>query len=163
MVAASLLESIYGSTYETLIVDHVFRPLGMDSCSFTMPERVMGHTVRSAGPPILWNVIPPSIPKIWNSAGRITCSLKDWGKFLREYIRYDNSALLPASSYDKILKSGTGYEAGFWVLDPSFSNEPYLFHNGIYESYSIVWVSPNDDIAIIVFANAQVADAELDS
>lgn len=161
MIAASLLEITYGSSYETLMVERIFRPLGMDTCFFGMPPRVMGHTVKSAGPPIQWNVITTTNPRVFNSAARISCSLKDWGKLLREYIRYDNSALLPPSSYDKILNSTRAYEAGFYLKGPSWSAEPYLYHNGAVDNYSIVWVSPNDDIAIIVFANAGVPDSQL--
>ena len=154
LIAASLLEITYGGTYENLMVDKIFRPLGMDSCAFGVPERVMGHTLRSAGPPIQWNVITAPPARVFNSAGLISCSLKDWGKFLREYIRYDKSALLPPSSYDKIFNSTTGYEAGFFLVDPSWSDEPYLGHAGWFNNHSIVYVSPKDDIAIIVFANA---------
>jgi CubicO group peptidase (beta-lactamase class C family) len=161
MIAASLLELTYGNTYETLMVDRIFRPLGMDSCTFGVPPRVMAHKQRSAGPPIQWTVITTTNPRVFNSAARISCSLKDWGKFLREYIRYDNSALLPPSSYAKILNSTRGYEAGFVLGDPNWSDEPYLFHNGSVDNYSIVWVSPTDDIAIIVFANAPVPDSQL--
>jgi CubicO group peptidase (beta-lactamase class C family) len=172
-VAADIMEHMTGDTYENLIDEYLWGPLGMDSCRWTDPSTnpVWGHKltwVNQGGVQILTYVPELDYYAAYhNSSGRAHCSLEDWGKFLREHVRglSDKSALLPKAYYRKDAPADhngmhdspgallSHYQAGWVVGD--YLGDYSLWHNGSNGlNYSIAMVIPARNIAVVVVANA---------
>jgi hypothetical protein len=91
-----------------------------------------------------------------NPAGRLHCSLEDYGKFLREHLRAGKSALLNTGSYDVMHAPGAGdYQAGWFVVPRPWANGNALTHTGSNTlNYAVTWAAPDNDIAVVAVANS---------
>jgi CubicO group peptidase (beta-lactamase class C family) len=169
IIVGSMLERISGEDWESLMRTRVFEPLGMGSAGFgglSTSERVdqpWGHQK------LVWVMLArrPEIdnPPVFGPAGRVHCSIQDWGKFIEDQLRgaRGEAGILKPESYHELQsahfpQSPTEqgqYGFGWGIYDRSWAGGVALHHTGsntLY--YAEVWIAPGKDFAVLACANA---------
>jgi len=160
VVVGAMLEAATGVSWNTLMSEEIFKPLGLDSAGFGAPgspDRVdapRGHRkgllggIKSVEPGPLADNPPFMAP-----AGRVYMNLDDYARFLGEYLAglRGEGKLLSREGYAGLIEPGCGgdYAAG-WGLGEDGS----LVHEGsntLWYARAVVW--PEDDLAIAVVSN----------
>jgi len=128
-VAAVMLEIATNKTYEQLMMEELFMPLGMEGCGFgptttdpsLPPVAPWGHITDQWGaqvtpitPGPYANVASPMIPD-----GGLHCNLDSWKNYLSAHLRKDED-FLPKDMWDYIHTPITAHFYGFgWMIDSS--------------------------------------------
>lgn len=175
MVGAAL-ESATGQTWEDLMWDQVFEPLGMDSCGFG-PPGVEGEfdEPRGHGPTGL--PVYADNPPLLGPAGTVHCSMNHWGVFLVELLKglRGESDFLTQTSVEQLFEPATEPVEGIpgaqnvlgWVAFDDPQGTVY-WHNGSNTFwFSQAAIVPEIDAAILVVTNEagagqQAADMAFD-
>jgi CubicO group peptidase (beta-lactamase class C family) len=155
LIAASIAERVTGKTYETLIREQVFAPLGMASPGFGIPPdgQPRGHV---DGRPITSAPNPP----FFAPAGNIYLSLRDWATFCVDQMQGANGhgRLLKSETY-RVLQtppSSTGYALGWGVLPDAMGRQgPVFTHDGSDGSwFAKAVLFPRSESGVLAVANA---------
>ena len=97
-------------------------------------------------------------PPVMGPAGRVHCSLGDWGKFIADQLKgaQGKKGLLPAEAYKKLhqpLAKGLEYTPGGWIYVKNPSGV-FLAHDGSNTmNYACALLVPSKDFAILVVTN----------
>ena len=156
IIVGSILETISGSSWESLIVERVFEPLGMDSCGFGAPD-VDGDLSQPWGHFDL-TAYNSDNPPAYGPAGTVHCSLWDWSKYAVDQVagvRGEGGLLSDTQFTQMITDQGFGYAMG-WILydDPDFGGTA-LMHSGTNTmNYAEVWLAPELDSAYLAATNS---------
>ena len=161
MVAGAMAETLTGKSWETLMEERLFTPLGMYSAGFGAPntpnevDQPWGHK-RDAGNS--W--VPSQIdnPVAFGPAGTVHVSIADWAKFIQLWFPNSEPKILDRETLDTLITPRSGdYAAGWGVF--SWDGDIGIGHDGSNTYwYSTLWVTPNRGRAYVVVANS----AELD-
>lgn len=141
IIAGAILEHLTNKSWETLIQERLFKPLGMTSCGFgnaanadaPFPNAPWPH--RQNGTPLTPNRSAEN-PITVGPAGTIHCSMQDWMKFLKIHINGYNgldSAILKSASFKKLHTPylGQNYTPGGWIYAQSgLAKGAVLTHDG---------------------------------
>lgn len=162
ILAAAIVEKTTGKPWETLIAQEVFQPLHIDSAGFggtgtpgkidqPWPHTEDGAPVRENGPDM-------DNPPVMGPAGRIHCTIQDWGKFVRDQLRgaRGEPALLQPASYRALQTQpfGGDYALGWIVIPRSWGGGKVFNHGGDNTmNCANVWVAPKRDFAILICVN----------
>lgn len=170
VVAAAMLETVTGDSWEELIRTELFSPLGISSAGFGPPGSIdtldapRGHRLQEDGK----TLTPLAGPKADNvpvigPGGSIHMSLGDYSRFLVDHLRGARGltpTLLSLNSYEILHTPPFGYEptepgepvrgyAMGWVIKDNL-----LYHSGsntIWLAFTMMW--PDDDLVVVVVAN----------
>jgi CubicO group peptidase (beta-lactamase class C family) len=168
MIAGAALERVVGSTWEQIIQQDLFGPLGMQSCGFGAPgdatpvDEPWGHEViPDGGPPIPMSPADPAAdnPPSLGPAGTVHCSLADWGRFFTVHLagaRGEPTSLLTPSTVMTLQTppSGGDYACGWGVASRSWAGGTALTHSGSNTMwYATVWLAPAKNLAFAVATN----------
>jgi D-alanyl-D-alanine carboxypeptidase len=137
MILGAVLERVTGATWEELMKRELFDPLKMSSCGFGAP----GIGDRAMGP-----------------AGRVHCSLADWGKFLRMHLageRGETTLLSPETIALLHAPPEKGHYAAGWVVGkPAWADFDGFWHNGSNTRwYALAWIAPEENLVVAVATN----------
>lgn len=118
LLLGAAIERAAGVPFEQAMVERLFVPLEMSSCSFAVPggEGGYGHLPDGtlAGPE---TVIPPA----YAPAGGVHCALEDWARFVLAHLRGESggSPLLPAAAFRALHTPapGASYAFGWNVVE----------------------------------------------
>jgi CubicO group peptidase (beta-lactamase class C family) len=159
-LAALMAEQVTGRSWETLMRERLFEPLGMESAGFGSPahagkvDQPWGHHLKSKKiePTLLDN--PPAM----GPAATVHCSMADWAKFAALHLQGErgNSRLLKPATLRTLHTppKGCDYAAGWLVAERSWAGGRALNHNGSNTCwYSTIWLAPILDFAILVATN----------
>lgn len=164
MVAGAMAEAACDATWEQLIREHVFEPLGMASAAFGVPgtagevDQPWGHTGGDGGKfvPVQLDNDPALGP-----AGTVHLSMADWAKFATVFLEGVGSEqadpFLSAESMGVLVGAGTDSAHGMgWLrADRSWAGGTALTHSGSNTTwYANAWVAPEVDLAFLVAVNA---------
>lgn len=171
------LEKITGRTWEDLMRERLFTPLGIKTGGFGPPgiahqvDQPWGHLVITN-----WSVDPGSwfaemIPA-YGPAGQAHMAITDWAKFIAMHLRGDpenphrNNILLSSDSFAQlhVAAPGEDYFAGWQITTRKWAEGAragdtgrVLTHAGSNERwYCVVWVAPEIDFAVLVTCNRGV-------
>ena len=156
-----------GRSWETLMEERLFRPLGMESAGFGAPGAAgsvvqpRGHT--EAGEPV--EVGPGSDnPAAIAPAGTVHCSLGDWAKYVSFHLQ--GGKLLKAESLAHLQRPREGpdprYAMGWIVLHRDWGGGQVLMHNGSNTMwFAVSWLAPKKGLAILVATNQGGDRAEM--
>ncbi|MEO8177159.1 MAG: serine hydrolase domain-containing protein [Sphingomicrobium sp.] len=129
LIAAAIAEKATGKTYETLMREEIFLPLGMTSAGFgaTPPRQPTGH---NAGKPV-----GPSNSPMFAPAGNLHMSLKDWARFCLDQLAGSKGRgrLLSRASYRLMQTAQPNGPTGLdWGIQNSIAGRkgPVLVHGG---------------------------------
>ncbi len=177
IVLGSAMEQATGQTWEELMREHIFGPLGMESCGFGAPatpgkiDQPWGHDWERERPwkrPFPSPVSPDSpgaaIPRAMGPAGSMHCSLRDWAKFVTLHLAAARGrpSLLRAESFARLHTpiQDDGFALGWQVLgwnpqEPGWESGTALGHSGSFGIYySYAWLQPAANTGIVVAVNA---------
>lgn len=155
-LAGMMLEGVSGKTFETLIRERLFAPLGMEGAIVGAPvgdgEAVLrGHR----GDPL--SMAPPGAdnPAVMSPAGTFAFPLDAYARFLKDqldgHLRKD--ALLAPESYEAIrtpMAEDQDYALGWGVTD-----EGWLRHSGSNTMWFVTTiVAPDRGVAISILTNS---------
>ena len=158
IIAACMAEQITGLSWEVLMKQRLFDPLGMSSAGFGNPnksksiDQPWGHHKR------VWKWWPSEsyYEEAINPAGRIHCSVEDWAKFLSLQLTSENP-ILERKYLDKLIEPVDGhfYAGGWGVAEHPWANGITFNHSGSNEIwYASVLVTPKLDRAFVVATNS---------
>ncbi len=165
-VAGAMLERAAGTSWEELVREHVQAPLGLTSLGFGEPatfggtDQPWGHIAE--GDRMVPFTPGPSAnddnPPVIGPAGLVHLSVVDWARFAAahlsgargespdSFLSADAFGVLHADSYSQ------GYSLGWGVQTTDRGRG--LSHTGSCgEWYSLIWILPDADLAIVVATN----------
>jgi CubicO group peptidase (beta-lactamase class C family) len=162
-----MLEHASGNTWETLMEEQFFRPLGMKRTGVggtgtegktdqPWPHDANGRPMPHNGPAV-------DNPPVMGPAGTVHAPLADWAAFVTDQLRgaRGQEALLRKESYHIIQKPDRGrYAMGWQTEDRDWGGGPVLTHAGTNTmNYAVVWMAPLRDFAVLVATNQGGEDA----
>ena len=157
VIAACMAEQITGLSWEVLMKQRLFDPLGMSSAGFGNPnknkstDQPWGH-YRFVWK--WWRASESYYEEVIGPAGRIYCSIADWAKFLALQLTTGNQ-FLERKYLDKLIEPVGSYASGWLVEERAWAKGITLIHDGSNEIwYALVIVSPKVDRAFVVATNS---------
>jgi len=161
VVAACMAEQITGLSWETLMRERLFEPLGMTTAGFGDPvknksiDQPWGHKRSWLGNK--WKPSRDYYGEVISPAGRVHCSIEDWAKFISLQLPGENS-ILDRKILNKLIEPN-GVYAGGWVVfqqtEQPWAKGIVLVHGGSNEIwYAAVMVAPAIDRAYVVVTNS---------
>ena len=157
MIAGLMAEQVGGASWEELMRERLFVPLGMTSAGFGPPgtpgklDQPWGHDQKGAP---RQGDNPPAL----GPAGTVHCSIPDWARFAALHLRRGRgkARLLKASTF-RVLHTppdGGDYACGWIVLDRAWAGGKALTHSGSNTMwYCTAWLAPARDFAVLVATN----------
>ncbi|MFY9813464.1 MAG: serine hydrolase domain-containing protein [Dehalococcoidales bacterium] len=173
VIAAAVEEKVTGKSWNELMTDMLFKPLGMTTAGFG--PMATGYEVNQPWQNYSYNndsvPIPPDYSANLNGltplmypAGGVHLSVLDWAKFITMQLEAENggSTLLTPETA-KVLHTpvDSGYALG-WFVQPDYiwTNGVILTHNGFDGlDYAELWMSIKDNFAILVTTNSGSPEA----
>lgn len=172
MLAGQMAETVMGRSYEDLMRERVFGPLGMASAGFGPPgergtlDQPRGHM---RGEPVETGA---DNPKCYAPAGTVHASMDDWARFVGVFLKKDPDSpwkpLLSEQSVQKLLEptpaevdGANGYAMGWvvttrrWASADGKGEGVALTHSGSNTLwFCTAWVAPDAGFAVVVACNA---------
>lgn len=162
-VAGVIAEETTGESWEDLMEERLFGPLGMKSCGYGAmgaPGKIdqpWQHVLedgkhRAIGPgPLTDN------PVAMAPAGLVHCSLPDWGKFITAHLRGEKGlpGILKPAAFKALHESPYGdYGFGWGITERGWAGGKVLTHAGSNtQNFAVVWMAPLKDFAVLVATN----------
>ncbi|MCC7540475.1 MAG: beta-lactamase family protein, partial [Deltaproteobacteria bacterium] len=153
VVVGAAMESATGRSWESLLRERIFEPLGMTSCGFGAPgvaapgppDEPRGHY----GTPLV--SIEPTLEAdnhpLLGPAGTAHCALSDWARFVAIHVagaRGEDTSVLPARAFARLHDpAGGDYALGWGVTTRDWADGLVLQHAGSNTLwYVVAWVAP---------------------
>ena len=165
MVAGAMAEKLTGQSWETLMEERLFTPLGMSSAGFGAPntpnevDQPWGHK-RDAGNS--W--VPSQIdnPIALGPAGTVHVSIADWAKFIQLWFPNSKPKILDREALDTLITPRSEYyAAGWYAVSRSWAADLALNHTGSNTYwFANLWIAPNRERAYVAVTNS--AESDLD-
>ena len=167
VVLGAILEHKTEMPWEKLMEKELFQPLGMKSAGFGPPgtlgkiDEPWGHVLKEGKPsPIQFDNAP-----VMGPAGRVHCSLRDWGKFISLYLEppVGKSLILRPKTIAELItpESGNEYAGGWITTERTWAGGLTLTHAGSNTMwFCVAWLAPKKHFAVIVVTNVAGDDAE---
>ena len=169
-VAGVMLERAANTSWEALVVEHVKGPMGLESLGFGEPgsfahtDQPWGHVAEGAR--IIPFVPGPTAiadnPPVIGPAGLVHLSILDWGRYASVHLggARGRNGVLSAETFT-VLHADTheqNYGLGWGVS--AVQDGTMLSHTGSCgEWYSLVWIVPGADLAVVVATNVSGGNA----
>lgn len=157
MIAGSMMEKITGLSWETLIKNRLFEPLGMSSTGFGAPgtmdeiDQPWGHHKFNGK----WQPTQFDNAEALGPAGRVNCSINDWVKFISLFLSRYNTKILERNQLDKLIEPIGDYACGWVVVQREWANGIAITHSGSNTMWFItVWIAPKINRAFIAGTNS---------
>ena len=166
MVAGAMAEKLTGQSWETLMQERLFEPLGMSSAGFGAPGtpnevyQPWGHS-RDAGASWVPSQIDNAVAL--GPAGTVHVSIADWAKFIQLWFPDLVPRILDRTTLTTLItpRSGESYAGGWGVGYRTWAAGNTLGHSGSNTYwYSSLWVAPNRERAYLAVANSTEFDLE---
>ena len=159
MIAGAMAERLTGKSWEALMEEHLFAPLGITTAGFGPPgtigtvDQPWGHYWNELG---VLTPIQHDNADALGPAGRVHISIEDWAKFIALWFSNETPAILDRAVLDELLVPDSGnYAAGWDVLQREWAGGLALFHDGSNTYWmTVLWIAPDRDIAYLAAANA---------
>lgn len=159
-----IIENVSGLSYEEYIKSNIFKPIGMTnsaaSVQATMDTGLIDGYRNFFGIPIPGKPDYPN-EKSWSyvSAGYISSSASDMGKYLQMYLNQGMDVLSPSSIntlfYDNVIADEhlqAYYGMGWFTL--IMSDTPVMYHSGLIENFrTSMFILPDKQIGIVLLTN----------
>lgn len=174
VVLGWILEKLTNFTWEELVKNKIFLPLGMQSCGFgppgnpkaEKPDQPWGHTMKNGQLSPVAPSLDADFPRAFASAGAVHCSSQDWSRLLKEINLglYHESFLMKEETFQKLL-SATQQEpftfSGLARYERIWSGGTTLMLSGSNMfSFSITALAPGRELALVVMINAGTPKAQ---
>ena len=179
VIAGQMAETVSGKTWEDLMQQCLFKPLGMSSAGFGAPghadslDQPRGH--RADGRSINAGDNDADNPDFYGPSGRVHCTVIDWARFAAFHategrscpgiLKKESFAVLHAPVSDSpsdpsiqtIAPGASGYAMGWFVFPPGL-----LTHSGTnLRWFAEMTIVPKDQLSVVVACNQGGPKAEL--
>jgi CubicO group peptidase (beta-lactamase class C family) len=169
VIAGAVIERTVGVEWEKAVKERIFEPLGMQSAGFGglgtpgLIDQPWGHLKR--GKPVSKNGPDVDNPPILGPAGRVHCTIQDWGLFVADQLRgaRGEAGLLKPETYAALATPpfGGDYALGWGVYERAWADGRALTHSGCnVMNFCTVWIAPERGFAILVCCNLGEPAAE---
>jgi len=174
MIVGAALEQATGSTWEDLIQQRLFDPLGMSSCGFGPPatpgtvDAPWGHNTGGGEPvPVDPGSLYADNPPALGPAGTVHCDLWDWAAFASSHLggASGDESFLTTETWGIMHTPwpGSDYALGWGVVDRDWAGGTALNHNGSNTMfYAVAWLALPKQQAYLAVTNIGDAGAPLD-
>jgi CubicO group peptidase (beta-lactamase class C family) len=170
-IAGHMAEKVAGKSWEDLIREKIFRPLGMTTAGFGPPgtrkanDQPRGH--KPDGSPIEPGPLADN-PVAIGPAGLVHCSIGDWAKFAAAHLPAGKTKLVKPETLEKLHTPAPGeppYAMGWLVANNQpWAGGPALTHGGSNTMwYAVAWLAPAKDFAVVVACNQANPEASNDA
>ena len=158
VIAACMAEQITGLSWEILMKQRLFDPLGMSTAGFGNPNISKSIAQPWGHHKYVWKWWPSEAyyEEAISPAGRVHCSIADWAKFISLQLKEENS-ILDKEYLNKLIEPvGSHFYAGGWgVAEHAWAKGITLNHAGSNEIwYASVLITPKLDRAFVVATNS---------
>ncbi len=162
VMAGLMAEQVSGQSWEDLIQQRLFDPLGMKSAGFGPPGQTSRDRIDQPwGHREMFGRFEPVLqdnPPCMGPAGTVHCSVPDWGKFAALHLRgaQGKARLLKPATFRTLHTPPPGgdYAGGWTVALRSWAGGRSLSHNGSNTYwYASIWIIPALDLATLVATN----------
>lgn len=167
-IAGAMAEKVTGESWEDLMMERVFEPLGMDSAGFGAPgssrtiDQPRGH--KADGTPVEPGKGADN-PVAIGPAGIVHCNLIDWSKYAVLHMQGEqgkDTAILKSASFEPLHtpakkpegENAPDYAMGWGIAQRSWGGGEVLTHNGSNTMwFAVVWIAPKKDFAVLIACN----------
>lgn len=164
VVAGAMAEQVTGKSWETLMQERLFEPLGMASAGFGPPgtpgavDQPWGHQRDLDRGDWVPNQLDNAAAL--GPAGTVHVAIEDWARFIALWLTEGPPAILDREGLDRLITPDSGrYAAGWSVESRSWAKGGAITHAGTNTSwYALLWIAPSIGHAYIVAANSAEAD-----
>jgi CubicO group peptidase (beta-lactamase class C family) len=164
-IAGAMLEKAAGKTYQELLTDRLFRPLGMDSAGFGSAGdgQPLGHVRKR----LFLQSVPPGLdadnPPAITPAGRVHLSILDLAKYANLHLGTLEKSPLDRKSLNFLhtpVPPATEYAVGWVVVKRPWAGGTALMHNGTNTmNHAVMWLAPDRKFAAVAACNIDDAKA----
>jgi len=159
MIAACMAEQITGLSWEVLMKQRLFDPLGMTTAGFGNPNKNESTDQPWGHNKYVWKWWPSEAyyDEAIGPAGRVYCNVNDWAKFISLWLTSENP-ILERKYLDKLIEPVDNhfYAGGWGVAEYEWAKGITFNHAGSNEIwYASVIVTPNLDRAFVVATNSR--------
>jgi CubicO group peptidase (beta-lactamase class C family) len=161
-VAGAIAEEIMNTSWEDLMRQRIFQPLGIETAGYG----AMGTPGKIDQPwqhRLIWKwhrAIRPGPragnPPVIAPASGAHCSIVDWAKFIEAHLRgeQNQSGILKPETFKRLHAFSGDYGFGWMAVDRSWAGGPALTHTGSNTmNYAVAWMVPAKDFAVLVMTN----------
>jgi CubicO group peptidase (beta-lactamase class C family) len=160
-IAGHMAEKVTGKSWEDLIREKIFAPLGMTTAGFGAPgsprknDQPRGH--KADGSPVEPGPGADN-PVAIGPAGIVHCSVEDWAKFVAANLPGAKTKLVKPETLKKLHTPAPGdpqYAMGWGIADNQpWAGGPALTHAGSNTMwFAVAWLAPAKDFAVLVACN----------
>jgi CubicO group peptidase (beta-lactamase class C family) len=160
-IAGHIAETVVGNSWEDLMREKIFRPLGMTTAGFGAPgtrlrnDQPRGHT--ADGSPVEPGPAADN-PVAIGPAGIVHCSIEDWGRFIAANLPSAKTKLVKPETLEKLhtpAPANPKYAMGWIIADNQpWAGGPALTHAGSNTMwFAVAWLAPGKDFAVLVACN----------
>jgi len=166
-IAGHMAEKVTGKSWEDLMREKIFRPLGMTTAGFGAPgtrarnDQPRGH--KPDGTPVEPGPQADN-PVAIGPAGIVHCSIGDWAKFAAANLPSAKTKLVKPQTLKKLHTAAPGepkYAMGWMIADNQpWAGGPALTHAGSNTMwFAVAWLAPAKDFAVVIACNQANAEA----
>lgn len=167
-IAGHMAEKVTGKSWEDLMREKIFRPLGMTTAGFGPPgsptknDQPRGH--KTDGSPVQPGLPSADNPAAIGPAGTVHCSIGDWAKFIVAQLPSAKTKLVQPDTLEKLHTPAPGepkYAMGWMIIGGQpWAGGPALSHSGSNTMWMVnAWLAPAKDVAFLVTCNQANAKA----
>ena len=161
MIAGSMAERLTGKSWETLMRERLFNPLGMTTAGFNAPgtpravDQPWGHRRNGFGD---W--APGQIGNLWalGPAGIVHLSIEDWAKFIALWFPDKPPAILDRNTLNELATPESNAYAAGWRVVRRGGREMLTHAGNNFYWYSLLNIYPDSGQAFIVATNGSDDD-----
>jgi CubicO group peptidase (beta-lactamase class C family) len=160
-IAGHMAEKVTGESWEDLMREKIFRPLGMTTAGFGPPgtraknDQPRGH--QADGSPVEPGPGADN-PVAIGPAGIVHCSIGDWAKFVAANLSSAKTKVVKPETLEKLHAPAAGepkYAMGWIIAEGQpWAGGPALTHAGSNTMwFAVAWLAPRKDFAVVVACN----------
>lgn len=165
-ILGKVIECVSGLSYEDYVEEKIFEPLSMSKSATTYEKAKDNGLIDSYENWFGLNIkTAPKFPKsnnawITTSAGYLSSSTSDLGKYLQMYLRGGES-IISSDSINKMFYENVDVQANIpykygmgWTLTNEPLKQPALRHSGLVETgMATIYILPESEIGIAIAVN----------
>lgn len=162
-IAGAMMEKATGKTYNHLLRELLFKPLGMSTAGFGAPatpadpHQPHGHRLIGGVP----TAVPPGPgddnPAAITPAGRVHASITDFARYAALHL---GQSEIPGLTKERLAflhapaPSAAGYALGWQVTERPWAGGTALTHNGTNTMFfAVIWLAPSRGFAAVAACN----------
>lgn len=155
-VLGAVAERLSGKSWEELLIEGVWKPLGITGGGFGAPPLVWQHLCEEKKPVPIDPVEKADNPPLMAPAGRVHLPLGEWAKFVAAYADPEHQKLLSPETMTALTSPTLGgeYNGGWVVLSRSWGGGRVFTHAGSNTmNFCVAWVAPKKRFAALIATN----------